>query len=53
MYSSPELVAHTQRQRDRELRAALLVRIVVRARACCRHGLFARLVRAFRTPATC
>ncbi len=49
-----ELVATVQQDREREVRADRLARLVAQARACCSPSTITRLARALRaTPAAC
>jgi hypothetical protein len=54
MNPTPGLVTLVQRERERQIQADYLARIVARARACCNPSLFDRLARVLRvTPTAC
>ena len=54
MYSSPELVAAIQRERERGLQEQRLARLLARAAACCSDRLVDRLARALHlAPSVC
>jgi hypothetical protein len=54
MYTTPELVALVQREREIRIREDHLARLAACVRACCSPTLIDRVARALRgTPAAC
>jgi hypothetical protein len=54
MFTSPELVALIQQERERSIARDRLARLAACVRACCDPSLMGRLARAFRlSPAPC
>ena len=54
MFTSPELVAMIQQERERSIAHDRLARLAARVRACCDPSLVGRVMRAVRrSPAAC
>ena len=54
MFTSPELVALIQQDRERSIARMRIARLAAHVRACCDPSLVGRLVRAVRrSPAAC
>ena len=54
MFTSPELVALIQQERERSIAHDRLARLAARVRACCDPSLVGRVLRAVRrAPAAC